>query len=412
MSHASLGKHHPFRIVALGLFAVVALASCEVGWINPLAGDGSAGTTTGTVADAQARFTDPTGVVAIPGGGFYVFDAATCAIYKESRGQTSVYAGTPGTCGDSGDGGPATSATLDNSPSFDGVARTSSHGPGTDTPTPMTLGRDGSLSFVEVTIVGWQTNEPGEYWPDYHAQVRRIAPDGTITAVGTGIASNPMQNLTGITTTPNGTILVAWFTYDHWSTEIDSIAPDGTQTAVASIPGLVDAIAAISDTQVATVSELVNVPAMAVDRVDLTNGATTPIDTYTPSYFGSLAASPDGTIYVGSADTNRVVRIAPDNTVTTIAGDGTADPGTGAQSGDALSLKLTPTGLALTPNNGLLLTSGHVVYRLQDPSRAGALVIGSPLNFFGGGCALRPWVAMPPSQQPTSTMTMTSCPPV
>lgn len=70
--------------------------------------------------------------------------------------------------------------------------------------------------------------------------------------------------------------------------------------------------------------------------------------------------------------TNQVARIAPDDTVTVIAGTGTADPAAGVQTGAATSLDLTPAGIALTPNGSLLISSGHVVYRLIDPANAPA----------------------------------------
>lgn len=364
MKLSSNRKHRPFWLVALGFFAIVALASCEAGWVNPFAGDGTAGTTTGTVADAQARFTDPTGVVAIPGGGFYVYDAATCAIYKESQGQTSLYAGTPGTCGYSGDGGAANAATLDNSPSVDPSARTSLHGPGHDSPTPMTLGADGSLYFAELTVAGWQTLPPDIVFPEYRSQVRRITPDGTITAVGDGIANSGTSLITGLTTTPSGTILVTTVDAGAGTTQIGQIAPDGTQSTVTTTSGVVYAIAAISDTRVATLTT------SSAERVDLTTGIATSTGQSATLLGQSLAAAPDGTLYVGDTNTNRVERIPPDNTVAVIAGDGTADPGTGTQTGAGLSLHLTPTGLALTPNDGLLISSGHVIYRLQDPATA------------------------------------------
>lgn len=382
MARSRHRRSRPFGLVALGMFAVVVLASCDPGWVNPIAGDGTAGVTTGMVAQAHARFTDPTGVVAIPGGGFYVYDAATCAIYRDdSQRQVSVYAGTPGTCGNSGDGGLATAATLDNSPAADSTTHTSLRGPGHDARTPMALGPGGNLYFVELSIVGWQAvPSAGTSFPEYQSQVRRITPAGTVTAVGNGIANSATDFIVGVTKTPDGTILVAVVHNGGGTTEIAQISADGTQATVTTTPGLVYAIAAISDAQVATLTS------SSVDRVDLTTGIATSTGHPSGLLDGVLTAAPNGTIYVGSAAAETIVRIAPDNIVTTIAGNGTADPGTSAQMGPGLSLQLTPSGLALTPNNGLLVSSGHVVYRLNDPADAGVLALGSPLNYLGG-CA-------------------------
>ena len=121
-----------------------------------------------------------------------------------------------------------------------------------------------------------------------------------------------------------------------------------------------------------------------------------------------IAAAPDGTIYVGLTSSNFIIRISPDDSPTVIAGTGSADPGTTAQSGDGQHLSLTPTGLALTPNDGLLISSGHVVYRLQDPANVPPLELGSPLNFFGGGCG--PFTAVTGPSSPVSAPASTSCP--
>ena len=122
----------------------------------------------------------------------------------------------------------------------------------------------------------------------------------------------------------------------------------------------------------------------------------------------SLAAAPDGTVYVGSATSNQIVQVKPDDSAYSLAGTVTADPGTTAQMGNGLELNFTPTGLALTPNNGLLISSGHVVYRLQDPAQAGLAILGSPLSFVGG-CPTQHWSPTPTSS-PSTTLIVAPCP--
>lgn len=347
--------------VALGAVAALALTSCEAGWVGTVAGDGTAGTTTATVPDAQARFTYPAGVVAIPTGGSYVYDTNACAIYKELNGQISVYAGTPGTCGDHDDvSGSATLANLDNVAAVTVSPLAALHGPGSDESSQITVDPSGNLYFVQSTVTGTVTLPGMTPLPTYASKIRRITPGGTISTVGTPIASSPADLITGVTTTPNGTVLVASV---HGSvSHIDSIAPNGTQTLVTSTSKLVVGIAAISDTEVAVLTT------SDIARVDLGTGTATSTGVAISQLQGSIAAAPDGTIYVGNNSANTITAIAPDNTTRVIGGDGTADPGTGTQSGASLTLHLTPTGLALTPNNGLLISSGHVVYRLADPA--------------------------------------------
>jgi hypothetical protein len=103
-----------------------------------------------------------------------------------------------------------------------------------------------------------------------------------------------------------------------------------------------------------------------VDRLDLATGTLT--STGFAQGYGSLAVASDGTIYAASPNT--VVRIAPDNTVTTVAGGGTADP---LKGGSATSVKLSPMGLALTADDGLLISGGvftPAVFRLQLPAHS------------------------------------------
>ena len=70
-------------------------------------GDGPAGPATST------EFNSPEGVAVSSTGVVYVADTNNDIVWKVSRGTASVYAGTPGVAGDSGDGSLATGATLD-----------------------------------------------------------------------------------------------------------------------------------------------------------------------------------------------------------------------------------------------------------------------------------------------------------
>lgn len=259
---------------------------------------------------------------------------------------------------------------------------------------------------MQVSIVGWIA-QPGSglSFPQYSSRIRKITSDGTITTVGTPITASLTDTFSGLTTTPNGTVLASVI-HGTSSSDIDAIHADGTQTTITSIDGRAFAIAAISDTEIAVATD------SSVARVDLTTGVATTTGYPMTLLTGSLAAAPDGTIYVGSTTANRIDRIAPDNTTVQIGGltEGSdrADPGTTAQMGIALTLRLTPTGLAVTPNHGLLISSGHVVYRLDRPADVAPLEIGSPLNFVGGcgtGGTLPPTLptdtAPPPGFTPT-----------
>ena len=84
------------------------------GTIFPVAGDGSFGHTPGTTAQPEWRFTlnDPTGVAVDSQGDLFIADSANNVIREVTpAGIITTVAGT-GAAGYTGDGGPATAATL------------------------------------------------------------------------------------------------------------------------------------------------------------------------------------------------------------------------------------------------------------------------------------------------------------
>lgn len=353
--------------VVIAALALVA-AACQPGWTDPLVGSGDgSGTTPGSsgVAKTEVALAKPTSVVAIPGGGFYVYDVDACAIYKQSNdGKTSLYAGTPGTCVNSGDGGPATEAALLSAAGANGQANV------------LALGPDGTLYFAT------DFDEGG-------AGLRVIHPDGTITStIGTGL----MMSM-GVTVSSDGTVYMSIAAMGNGA--IVRLEPDGSWTTVYTSPSTaVSTLVAVTPTQLVFADSNRNGSTVTLQRLDLTTDTTTPLNVSLANEEDSIAiaGAPDGTIYLGGSSvdtypgsvvvngvpyTNQVVRLNPDGTVTPIAGTGTPDPGTTRQSGAGLELNLSPTGLAVTPNHGLLISSGHVVYRLDRPALAAGTAIPS-----------------------------------
>ena len=137
------------RLAVVLVATTALLGACQPGWTGPFVGTGDG---TGTVPgetnppNAQVSLRNPRGVV------------ATCAIYQVAHDTTSVYAGTPGTCGDSGDNGPATAAHL--------------NGQGGITSSELALDASGTLYFVQGTFGAG---------PPY-GRVRSIASNGTISS--------------------------------------------------------------------------------------------------------------------------------------------------------------------------------------------------------------------------------------
>ena len=261
-------------------------------------------------------------------------DNAACVVRKvDAAGVISRVAGT-GTCGYTGVDGPALSTPISPKTSC----------------TCMALGPNGSLLFMTLTP------------PTTEVAVKQVATDGSMVervTFHTGVAG-------AISGAPDGT----WFTMGSKAGSLGAISnptTPGTDVLVYTIPTdtPLESFAYLSPGEFA----IAEYPTGAIDRLDAATGVRTSTGISFSGTTPMLAGAPDGTIYATTA--TRVERIDPDNTVTVIAGNGTPDPGTSAQVGPGTSLSLSPAGIALTPHHGLLISSGHVVYRLEDPAHAG-----------------------------------------
>ncbi len=380
------------RLAAIAAIISLIAVGCDPGHITTMAGTGTSGYTGDGGAATAATLNDPSSLVAIPGGGFYVLDQSGCVIRKvDASGTITTIAGT-GSCGYSGDGGPATAAKIDSRSILSGPTG------------QLALDVGGNLYLAD----------SGNY------RVRRISPDGTITTiagdghvdfatgsvvpdacVGTSVAAH------GIAVGPDGTVYVAC------DSLIGKILPDGSfgQVYDAGTVGIA-ALAADSAgdlffstfdgvvherTPDGTVSTYTDVNAQfgapdspTVQVSDLTiapdgtvYAALGPVSKASFDWLDPWFKCPDGCWMIGSTNFNRyntweyVLRLGP-GSATRIAGTGYPDQGT-LQTGYGPQLDLTPTGIAIAADGGLLIASGHVVYRLDDPANA------APWK--GGACA-------------------------
>jgi hypothetical protein len=342
-------------LAVAGIGLAVVISACKPGDVSSVAGNGSAGSSGDTGSATAATLDRPAGLVAIPGGGFYVADTAQCTIRKvDAQGNISTVAGIAGSCGLSGDGGPATSAQI--RVSFGNVN------------SGLALGADGSLWFSEFTAV------------------RRIAPDGTIGTVVSG------GGYVGPAGTPDGTIYIGSDFNDangNAAFSIDRIDANGTLTTVGTGTDSVEALTAIDDDHLMlldwTEQPAPLTPDMGFRFDELTIADGTMTSLIGPGHVNpqaGFAVAPDGTEYIGwstwTDNGTAVPTVTPDNKVyrldstatTAIAGTGSPDPATGAQSGQGTTLALTPNGMAITPSGSLLISSGHVVYRLESAASA------------------------------------------
>jgi RHS repeat-associated protein len=238
-------------------------------------------------------------------GSLYVADTYRYQVLRiAADGAESVVAGN-GTVGYSGDNGPATLAQL-------------------AAPTSLAVGPDDAVWIKDTG-------------PSNDARIRRVAPDGTITtAMGAGPAppaGNPfgdglpadqirLGNVgdNGLAVGPDGTVYVV----DYQTTSfVRAITPDGIQHRFAgagpSGPGVGDGKSALD----ATISQA-----------------------------RSLAVGPDGSVYIGEAA--RLRRVAPDGTISTVAGDGVGQAYSG-DDGPAGSARVwAVAGIAVAPDGGIV----------------------------------------------------------
>ena len=364
------GKHSTSFRRALGVVAVIALVAtaCDPGKVTPVAGTGAPGTTGDGGPATAATFEKPTGVVAIPGGGYYITDVDACVIRKvDASGSITTIAGT-GTCGTTGDGGPATSAEI----------------------RPTTIAQGGQLALDDAGNL-YFANEGGI---GASPTIRKIDPSDTITTIADDGASTcgvitdtilPDYMLPAdLGVAPDGSMYVAC------RSQVDRIAPDGTNDVVyqGRVLGLaVDAsgtvyVSTLTADQHAIVGTL-NGDGSLTTLVDVTAATGDPyllITHLAVDGAGNVygASGPGDELVGGSYNTTRLFPLPTRNavyrlgasTVTTIAGDGQPDPATTAQTGHGYQLSVSPTGISVDDGGDLLVTSGHVVYRIADAKDA------------------------------------------
>jgi streptogramin lyase len=241
-------------------------------------------------------------------------------------------AGTLTTAGSSGDGGPATAATLNH-------------------PVEVAVTADGGYLIAD------ESN---------HA-IRRVSPTGTITTVA-GTLATPgssgdggpataatLKFPTGVATTADGSLLIA----DQLNHAIRRVSPTGTITTVA---GTLTAPGSSGDGGPATAAKL-NLP------------------------FG-VAVTPDGGFLISDASNHAIRRVSPAGTITTVAGTLTSQ-GSSGDGGPATAAKLNdPTGVAVTADGGFLIsdTNNHAIRRVS-PAGTITTVAGTLTtpNFGGDG---------------------------
>jgi len=267
--------------------------------------------------------------------------------YAESVGELTVFAGT-GAAGSSGDGGPATRASFDY---LNGIARAA----------------DGTVYLSDMR----------------NHTVRAVAPDGTVhTVAGTGEVPPTAAIQDGA---PARGFSLA-------SPADLAVGPDGS-LYIADI-GLFRVLRLTTDGHIRLVAGD-GLPGYAGD-----GGPATAAQIGAPT---GLAAAGDGTFYFGDGENRRVRRVAPDGTISTIAGNGRTRPD--AAGGPATDVALSgPFSLSLDHTGNLWINDGPYLRRLS----AGRIVTVTITDPEPGKLGGEPWgtsdASWPPPNIPLTSV--------
>lgn len=358
------GRKRPGMALVVGVtLAAVAVVGGVVLLAANLGSDGSGPVTSAARGEmagidpspgATTRLIDPIDVTAAPDGTAFIVETSTNRVRRLSPdGTLSTVAGT-GAPGFSGDGGPATRATL-------------------SYPLGAAAGPDGSLVVAD----------------NGNGRVRRITADGTISTVaGNGSSGSAEPGVdarsaallpTDVEVMPDGRVLVAE-TRSHrvWAvdgTKLQPFAGSGRAGTTGDGGAAVDAtfespsaIAAAPDGSVYVIDDV----AATVRRVGPDGTVSTFAGTGTAGFAGDggpataaqlnspqgIVVGADGTVYVGDVRNRRIRVIGVDGTISTIAGVGTR--GYSGDGGPAVSAEFaTPSSVAVGPAGELLVVDGY-----------------------------------------------------
>jgi hypothetical protein len=336
--------------------------TCDSGGFGGFGGDGLLAT--------DARLNCPRAVAPTPGGGFLIADRVNKRVRRVWPDGTITTVAGIGSAGFTGDGGPATQAELsglmhDLAPTPDAgfvisdtanqrvryvsptgtIATIAGSGPCCGVGNGGFSGDNGPATLARLDNPhGLWVNQEGSYLiaDTDNNRIRRVATDGTITTLaGSGPAGNGNGGFAGdggpatsarlnrpfeVAATPDGGFLIA----DTANDVVRWVSPAGTIATVAGVPGQ---------------------KGFAGDGGPATQALLGP-----PT---AVAPSPGGGFLIADDSNERIRAVAPDGTITTIAGSGPIGVNNGGFAGDGgpatQALLNRPKELAVTLSGDVMI---------------------------------------------------------
>ncbi len=244
---------------------------------------------------------EPTGVAVDSSGNVYISDNTDCVVYELSGGTLNVIAGTVGSCGYGGDGGPATSAQL-----------SGSYGLALDSSGNLFIADTFNFVIREVTV------------PLASGTINTIAgTPGTYGYTGDGMAatSATLNDPIGVAVDASGDLFIS----DYGNNVIREVTGGIINTAAGNgTAGFLD-----ESTGMPLTAEFSNPFEISLDGV--------------------------GNVYIADPGNNRIRKLDTSGNVTTVAGDGSAGYGSNGVAATSTSLD-SPSDVAVDGAGDLTIT--------------------------------------------------------
>ena len=356
--------------VALARDGALLVSDTENGCVRRIGADGRITTVVGVPAHGfsgdggpatAARPHHPSGLALGPEGELYVADHDNGRLRRVDASGTITTVAGDGSTASSGDGGPAVSAGLPG-PVAVAVAPDGGVFVGTDADRVRRIGRDGTIS----TAVG--TGEPGfsgDGGPADRAELFgpigiAACPDGSLSVADSGNNRIRRIDAAGLITTVAGTGEPGSVMAGGPATEADlaqptgiAVGPDGACYVTEPLTHRLRRIAP---------EGTVDVVAGGIDVADVTgDGGPAVLATLDMPY--GVAVGPDGSVYVADFAGGCVRRVAPDGTITTVAGNG--GNGFSGDGGPAVLAELAGPQDVVVDRDGALFIADSANHRVR-----------------------------------------------